>query len=166
MSTDFNNAYNEILFENLVSIIKQNFLFQTQLKINEKISEERDQLKKSFEELNIEFKHSIEKNKEIDQLKQIAQKYEFLTEEKDRIQKSLNDYMQKNIELQKELDDLKNSLKETKNKKVKEIKKEVSKTPAEINTEEIKPIIVLDKKQKIKTEKFSALKKNVDGSSF
>ncbi len=35
MSVEFSNAYQEILLDNLVAIIKQNFVFQTQLKLAE-----------------------------------------------------------------------------------------------------------------------------------
>ena len=35
MSVEFSNTYQEILLDNLVSIIKQNFIFQTQLKLAE-----------------------------------------------------------------------------------------------------------------------------------
>ena len=35
MSVEFSNTYQEILLDNLVSIIKQNFVFQTQLKLAE-----------------------------------------------------------------------------------------------------------------------------------
>ncbi len=44
MSVEFSNAYQEILLENLMTIIKQNFMFQTQLKLTEDTGKQRAEL--------------------------------------------------------------------------------------------------------------------------
>jgi hypothetical protein len=51
MSVEFSNAYQEILLDNLTSIIKQNFIFQTQIKLLEKSSKENVELRQKVEEL-------------------------------------------------------------------------------------------------------------------
>ena len=42
MSVEFSNAYQEILLDNLMSIIKQNFVFQTQLKMTEDVGKQKN----------------------------------------------------------------------------------------------------------------------------
>ena len=51
MSVEFSNAYQEILLENLMSIIKQNFMFQTQLKMFEESGKEKEELQAKYNEL-------------------------------------------------------------------------------------------------------------------
>mgnify|MGYP003345724111 FL=1 len=51
MSVEFSNAYQEILFDNLVSIIKQNFMFQTQLKLAEDTGKVKEELQAKYNEL-------------------------------------------------------------------------------------------------------------------
>jgi polyhydroxyalkanoate synthesis regulator phasin len=80
MSVEFSNAYQEILLDNLVSIIKQNFVFQTQIKLNENIVHEKQELQKSYDRL------LNEKNTQTSSS----------SEEKNRIQQALNEVMKKN----------------------------------------------------------------------
>ena len=51
MSVEFSNAYQEILLDNLISIIKQNFIFQTQLKLAEQSGIAKDEIQVKYEEL-------------------------------------------------------------------------------------------------------------------
>lgn len=51
MSVEFANIYQEILLENLVSIIKQNFVFQTQLKLAENLGQRNAELEQQLNEL-------------------------------------------------------------------------------------------------------------------
>jgi hypothetical protein len=55
MSVEFSNAYQEILLDNLIGIIKQNFIFQTQIKLLESSSKDKESLQKSFNELKIKY---------------------------------------------------------------------------------------------------------------
>jgi polyhydroxyalkanoate synthesis regulator phasin len=80
MSVEFSNAYQEILLDNLVSIIKQNFVFQTQIKLTENIVHEKQELQKSYDRL------LNEKNTQTSSS----------SEEKNRIQQALNEVMKKN----------------------------------------------------------------------
>ena len=50
MSVEFSNAYQEILLDNLVAIIKQNFVFQTQLKLAEDSGKAKDEIQARSEE--------------------------------------------------------------------------------------------------------------------
>ena len=51
MSVEFTNAYQEVLLDNLVSIIKQNFVFQTQLKLAENSGKAKEELQVKYDEL-------------------------------------------------------------------------------------------------------------------
>ena len=51
MSVEFSNAYQEILLENLMTIIKQNFMFQTQLKLAEDTGKQRAELEAKYNEI-------------------------------------------------------------------------------------------------------------------
>ena len=51
MSVEFSNAYQEILLDNLVAIIKQNFIFQTQIKLSENSSKEKEELQIKLNDL-------------------------------------------------------------------------------------------------------------------
>jgi polyhydroxyalkanoate synthesis regulator phasin len=86
MSVEFSNAYQEILLDNLVSIIKQNFVFQTQIKLTENIVHEKQELQKSYDKL----------------LNEKTTQSSSSSEEKNRIQQALNEVMKKNSSLTKE----------------------------------------------------------------
>lgn len=86
MSVEFSNAYQDILFDNLMSIIKQNFVFQTQIKLSENVVNEKQELQKSYDRL------LNEKNTQTSSS----------SDEKNRIQQALNDTMKKNSTLAKE----------------------------------------------------------------
>jgi polyhydroxyalkanoate synthesis regulator phasin len=86
MSVEFSNAYQEILLDNLVSIIKQNFVFQTQIKLTENIVHEKQELQKSYDKL----------------LNEKTAQTSTSGEEKNRIQQALNEVMKKNSSLTKE----------------------------------------------------------------
>lgn len=94
MSVEFTNAYQEILLDNLVSIIKQNFIFQTQIKLSENIVKEKQELQKNYDKL------IGEKNAQTSSS----------SEEKNRIQQALNDTMKKNLLLTNEIATLKNEV--------------------------------------------------------
>jgi len=51
MSVEFSNAYQEILLDNLVAIIKQNFIFQTQLKLAEDSGKATAEIQAKYNEL-------------------------------------------------------------------------------------------------------------------
>jgi chromosome segregation ATPase len=94
MSVEFSNAYQEILLDNLVSIIKQNFVFQTQIKLTENVVYEKQELQKNYDKL------LNEKNSQTSSS----------SEEKNRIQMALNEVMKKNSVLTGENEKLKTEI--------------------------------------------------------
>jgi len=118
MSVEFSNAYQEILLENLQGIIKQNFIFQTQIKLLESSSKDKENLQKSLSELKTKYDelHNLYNSKQgdlrqIDVYKNKAEQNNSILQEKNRIQTALNDEMRKSSILKKEVDEVKNELK-------------------------------------------------------
>jgi uncharacterized protein YPO0396 len=123
MSVEFSNAYQEILLDNLTAIIKQNFIFQTQIKLLENSSKENSELKKKFEELNILYNNAKNDLSQLNVYKTKAESNTSAHEEKNRIQAALNDEMKKTSNLQKELENKNNEINKLNNEKNNEIKK-------------------------------------------
>lgn len=105
MSVEFSNTYQEILLDNLVSIIKQNFVFQTQLKLSEKIGKEKADLQAKFDEVNTKYEAIKNDAAMIEQLRARADVSNSVQQEKDRIQIALNDTMKRNASLNKNLEE-------------------------------------------------------------
>ena len=104
MSVEFSNAYQEILFDNLVSIIKQNFMFQTQLKLAEDTGKVKEELQAKYNELaNI---HEVLKGQlgEAEKNKAKLDATSSVHEEKSRLQSALNDTMKKYAALEKQIE--------------------------------------------------------------
>jgi hypothetical protein len=98
MSMEFSNAYQEILLDNLVSIIKQNFIFQTQLKLAEESGKLKAEIETKYNDLL----------KAHESLKDIKAKVDINAsahEEKSRLQGALNDIMKKNAQIKKNLEE-------------------------------------------------------------
>lgn len=97
MSVEFSNAYQEILLENVTAIIKQNFIFQTQIKLNQQVNQNYIELQKRYDTLA----------EELNTLKtQKTLQNDSVLQEKNRIQIALNEEMKKNSSLRKELEEL------------------------------------------------------------
>jgi Skp family chaperone for outer membrane proteins len=97
MSVEFSNAYQEILLDNLVSIIKQNFIFQTQLKLAEESGKAKTEIQVKYEEL-------LAAHEALKDYKMKADSNASAHEEKSRLQSALNDIMKKTAALQKDLE--------------------------------------------------------------
>lgn len=104
MSVEFSNAYQDILFDNLSSVIKQNIIFQTQLKLNEKVADEKQQLQQQVDQLVLQIQEHTERTKMFEQYKILAEQSSVDSQEKARIQLALNESMQKNTDLQYKID--------------------------------------------------------------
>ena len=100
MSVEFSNTYQEILLENLMSIIKQNFMFQTQLKMVEETGTQKAELEAKLAEAQKQYNAIRPLVEEIESYKQRALQNTSAHQEKDRIQTALNDYMRKHADLQ------------------------------------------------------------------
>jgi flagellar motility protein MotE (MotC chaperone) len=145
MSVEFSNAYQEILLDNLIAIIKQNFVFQTQLKLAEEAGKTRAELQAKYDEL---MNSRLNVN-------------DTAHEEKTRIQGALNDVMKKKSGLEKELQEKKTE--------IAELKEYISKlegiTP-QSKLKKINPEKVVDEKLVEQTASDLFTIKANDGSSF
>ena len=153
MSVEFSNAYQEILLDNLVAIIKQNFVFQTQLKIAEDTGKAKVEVDQKYNEL-------IKTYEELKEFKMKAEVNASAHEEKSRLQGALNDAMKKNTALQK---DLENKKTEITNLKEYIEKLENIATPSKLK--KLNPEKVEEKKVEQKVTDLFNIKVN-DGSSF
>lgn len=179
MSVEFSNAYQEILLDNLVAIIKQNFIFQTQIKLAEKVGKDKEELTKKFEEVNFEYEKLKNEIKNLEIYKNKAEQNNSAHEEKSRIQSALNEEMKKTSSLKndlqnalKEIEDLKNqlvNLQNNKEKEVGELKTYVEKLQEVVPSTKLKKLN-LEKEvfeEKDETPKIkNNLQKILDGSSF
>ena len=98
MSVEFSNAYQEILLDNLVAIIKQNFVFQTQLKLAENTGKATAEIQAKYNEL-------LQAYEAIKDLKTKVDVNASAHEDKSRLQGALNDSMKQNTALQKQLEE-------------------------------------------------------------
>ena len=106
MSVEFTNAYQEVLLDNLVSIIKQNFVFQTQLKLAENSGKAKEELQVKYDELaNI---HEVLKGQlgNVEKNKAKLDATSSVHEEKSRLQSALNDTMKKYAALEKQIEQM------------------------------------------------------------
>jgi predicted nucleic acid-binding Zn-ribbon protein len=180
MSVEFSNAYQEILLDNLTAIIKQNFIFQTQIKLAEKIGREKEELSKKFEELNIEYEKLKSDVKQLEVYKNKAEQNNSAHEEKSRIQSALNEEMKKNSSLK---NDLQNALKEVENLKKQlteiQVNKEKELSDLKVQNEKLEELVSPAKLKKLNSETKEVfeekndtpkiknnLQKILDGSSF
>ena len=108
MSADFTNIYQEILLDNLVAIIKQNFAFQTQIKLSENVGQRNVELEKQVQQLQDETNQlKLQLQGDTNQLeiyKNRAEQNNSAHEEKSRIQVALNNELQKSSSYKQEID--------------------------------------------------------------
>lgn len=119
MSVEFSNAYQEILLENAVSIIKQNFLLQTNLKLSENLANEKNEVIERYNSLKNDFEQLKESNRNFEQYKAKAEQNTNAHEEKNRLQIAVNEEMRKTSLMLKQI----SSKEETIKAKDDEIKK-------------------------------------------
>ena len=105
MSVEFSNAYQEILLDNLVSIIKQNFIFQTQLKLAEESGKAKEEIQARYNELIKAHEMLKSQLGEAEILKAKVDTNASAHEEKSRLQSALNDMMKKKSGLEKQLEE-------------------------------------------------------------
>jgi len=98
MSVEFSNTYQEILLDNLMSIIKQNFIFQTQLKLAEDSGKATAEIQAKYNEL-------IQAYEAVKDLKTKVDVNASAHEDKSRLQSALNDSMKHTTTLQKQLEE-------------------------------------------------------------
>lgn len=69
MDAKFLNTYNEVILDNFNAVLKQNFLFQTQIKVLEEQVKEKSELETKLASLSSENNNIVELRAEIDGLK-------------------------------------------------------------------------------------------------
>jgi chromosome segregation ATPase len=102
MTNDLNflNNYVEIVNDNVSSIIKQNFVFQTQLKMAETKLAQLEDSKQTVDKLTIENK-SLQQ--QITDFNNLTSSYKHVADDKSRLQVSLNETSQIKNQLQADL---------------------------------------------------------------
>ena len=110
MDVQFINSYNEVLFDNFVSVLKQNILFQTNIKILEEKLQKALELQKDIDDLsNIRNEYNAALDNIGKLQAQLNQKDQQLSSmhsndaEKYRLQTAVNDLMRQNAELEAKL---------------------------------------------------------------
>ena len=97
MDMNYVTAYQEVLLENLDAILKQNFQFQTRLKLYEMDSNKQAELQAKFNELSANYQEAVNKLDEFKSSSQVykvqAESSDAIVQEKNRIQSALNDAM-------------------------------------------------------------------------
>ena len=162
MSVEFSNAYQEILLDNIVAIIKQNFMFQTQLKLAEETGKQKQEIQVKYNELV--GVHEALKNQltETESFKAIADSNSSAHEEKTRLQGALNDMMKKKTTLEKQI--------EKKDAEIESLKEYIAKLEGIAPVSKLKkinPEKVVEEEKPVEqpTPDLFAIKVN-DGSSF
>jgi chromosome segregation ATPase len=133
MSVEFSNTYQEILLDNLVSIIKQNFIFQTQLKLAEGGNKDKAELQEKYDTLFSQYESLKSQTPELEALRLRVDTNAGAHEEKSRIQSALNDEMKKSVELKGQLEAKSSELAE-KTQEIVDLKNQILKLESSIPT--------------------------------
>ena len=137
MSVEFSNTYQEILLDNLVSIIKQNFIFQTQLKLAESGNKDKSELQEKYDTLFSQYDSLKSQTPELEALRLRVDTNAGAHEEKSRIQSALNDEMRKSVELKGQLE-VKSSELAGKTQEIVDLKNQILKLESSIPTPKLK----------------------------
>lgn len=95
MDVRLQNAYVEVLLSNFLEVVKQNIMFQAQLELSKTDVNEASEIKRKIQELskrNEELQHEI--------VQKESQSTSAISQEKNRLQQAVNDYMRQ-LELSK-----------------------------------------------------------------
>jgi len=161
MSVEFSNAYQEILLDNLVSIIKQNFIFQTQLKLAEDSGKAKTEIQAKYDELAKMYEMAKGQLNEAASLKATLDGTSSLHEEKSRLQSALNDSMKRETSLKKTIE-----VKDTEIASLKEYIEKLENIATPSKLKKLNPEkFVEEKSLEQPTSDLFAIKVN-DGSSF
>lgn len=154
MDVNYVTAYQEVLLENLDAILKQNFQFQTRLKLYEKDSNKQAELQAKFNELSANYQETVNKLEEFKNSSQVykvqAESSDAIVQEKNRIQSALNDAM-------REITVLNQSI-QTKDKEISDLKDIIAKPKEEEKPKKVAVKKVEDKPEETKIESLDKLK--------
>lgn len=115
MSNDlkFLNTYTEVMQDNINAVIKQNFIFQTQLKLAEEQLAVLEDAKRTVDKLTVENKELIQK---VNDLSNLTSSYRTVADDKTRLQVSLNETSQVKNQLQSRINDMQQEVLRLQNK--------------------------------------------------
>lgn len=154
MDVNYVTAYQEVLLENLDAILKQNFQFQTRLKLYERDSNKQAELQAKFNELSANYQEAVNKLEEFKNSSQVykvqAESSDAIVQEKNRIQSALNDAM-------REITVLNQSI-QTKDKEISDLKDIIAKPKEEEKPKKVAVKKVEDKPEETKIESLDKLK--------
>ena len=158
MSVEFSNTYQDILLDNLVSIIKQNFIFQTQLKLAENTGKDKTELQNNYDILNGENVSLRQQLSELERLRSRVESNDSAHEEKSRIQTALNDELKRSADLKRTL--------EERDGEISNLKEQILKLESlpPLKPKKVNPVIVPDTDEP--TPLILSKTKVSDGSSF
>ena len=148
MDVNYVTAYQEVLLENLDAILKQNFQFQTRLKLYEMDSNKQAELQAKFNELSANYQEAVNKLDEFKNSSQVykvqAESSDAIVQEKNRIQSALNDAM-------REITVLNQSI-QTKDREISNLKDIIAKPKEEEKPKKVAVKKVEDKPEETKIE--------------
>jgi chromosome segregation ATPase len=144
MSVEFSNAYQEVLLENIDSILKQNFMFQARLKLLEKEANIKTELQAKLDDVTAKYQEALAQVGAAEQYRVQASSNDAIVQEKSRIQSALNDTMRELGTTKGALEGSQTEVKELKSRiaKLAKLVPTAPKTPAKkttVKTEEKKP---------------------------
>ena len=150
MDAKFLNTYNEVILDNFNAVLKQNFLFQTQIKVLEEQVKEKSELETKLASLSSENNDIVELRDEIDGLKDelnnknlAIQNLNNTDSERHRLQTAVNNQM-------KEIEGLKSQVGSLQNGKDSEVQSVKIQKDSEIKLLKVKekePYIILPKQR-------------------
>lgn len=133
MDVNYVTVYQEVLLENIDAILKQNFQFQTRLKMFEQESNKQAEIQAKFNELSANYQGVVN---ELEELKSCSSVYKVqaesgdaLNQEKNRIQSALNDTM-------REVASLKSAI-ESKDREISELKTVIASPKEEVKIKKL-----------------------------
>jgi chromosome segregation ATPase len=158
MSVEFSNAYQEVLLENLDSILKQNFMFQARLKLLERQTASQAELQAKLDELTVRHQDVLGQVGKAESYRIQAESNDAIVQEKTRIQSALNDTMKKVSGLESSLEVLKKEILD-KDAELLDLKAYIPKL------EETVPAIKLKKTNTVKPEEVLPINSTVNNRS-
>ena len=148
MDVNYVTAYQEVLLENLDSILKQNFQFQTRLKLHEIETNKQAELQAKFNELMANYQEAVNKLEELKSSTSIyktqAESNDAIVQEKNRIQTALNDSMREITVLNKSI--------EMKDKEINRLKDIIAKPKEDEKPKKVSAKKVEEKPEETKVE--------------
>ena len=164
MDAKFLNTYNEVILDNFNAVLKQNFLFQTQIKVLEEQVKEKSELETKLASLSSENNDIVELRDEIDGLKDelnnknlAIQNLNNTDSERHRLQTAVNNQMKEIEGLKSQVGSLQNGkdseVQSVKNQKDSEIRLLKDKEKEQLNyIAQLEEMLPNSKKKKLGIE--------------